>query len=106
MTATRSGVHAPSVSHLLIGTAALHRVPLDRIFIRADHGYRMDAAHAVTVARGLASGLDPPPVLLEHAEHGTFHLRDGRHRFVAALLAGRPDILAVVADHIHEAEKS
>lgn len=37
---------------------------------------------------------DPEPVIVEAEDNG-FRISDGRHRAVAALIAGRPDVLCV-----------
>lgn len=36
---------------------------------------------------------DPPPVLVRPTGHGTYRITDGRHRYLAVVLAGRPDVL-------------
>lgn len=40
---------------------------------------------------------DPPPIVLDRDGDG-WRVRDGRHRFIAAVMAGRRDVLAVTAD--------
>lgn len=38
---------------------------------------------------------DPDPVEVTVCPDGTWRIVDGRHRAVAAMMAGRPDVLAV-----------
>lgn len=40
------------------------------------------------------SGWDPDPILVEDLGDGTYRIVDGRHRAIAAIIAGRPDVLA------------
>ena len=37
---------------------------------------------------------DPPPILVQPLENATYRVSDGRTRFLAAVVAGRPDVLA------------
>lgn len=39
---------------------------------------------------------DLDPITVERLADGSFRITDGRHRAVAALIAGRPDVPAVV----------
>lgn len=41
-----------------------------------------------------ASTKDPAPIEVTEEPDGTYRVSDGRHRVVAALIAGRPDVLA------------
>lgn len=40
---------------------------------------------------------DPPPIAVTAEPDGTWRIADGRHRVLAAIVAGRPDVLAVEA---------
>lgn len=40
---------------------------------------------------------DPEPIVVKQ-EGENFRIMDGRHRAVAAMIAGRPDVLAVLDD--------
>lgn len=39
---------------------------------------------------------DLEPITVEPLGDGTYQITDGRHRAIAALIAGRPDVLAIV----------
>lgn len=39
---------------------------------------------------------DPEPILVTEEPDGSYRVTDGRHRAVAALVAGRPDVLATL----------
>jgi hypothetical protein len=39
---------------------------------------------------------DQEPIEVEQLEDGTYRLTDGRHRALGCLIAGRPDVLAVL----------
>lgn len=41
---------------------------------------------------------DPEPILVRHEGAGLYRVLDGRHRFFAAVIAGRSDVLAVEED--------
>jgi hypothetical protein len=43
-----------------------------------------------------ASAIDHDPITVTEESHG-YRIHDGRHRAIAALIAGRPDVLAVMA---------
>lgn len=37
---------------------------------------------------------DPPPIIVHRNSDTDYTIIDGRHRFIAAIIAGRPDILS------------
>lgn len=41
---------------------------------------------------------DPEPVEVELEADGSWRVCDGRHRYLAAVIAGRPDVLCVQAE--------
>jgi hypothetical protein len=73
------------------------RIPLERIHL----GPNVVAGCNVLVVMSLTHMMrgthkDPDPVLVNRCgDHWSIH--DGRHRFVAAVMAGRPDLLCAEA---------
>jgi ParB-like chromosome segregation protein Spo0J len=65
-----------------------------------DNSVRMDDAHVVMLAGLVVAGEWFSPVLLSVAGDGTYWLIEGRHRFLATLLLGRDEILAVVTNRL------
>lgn len=53
----------------------------------------MSLAHAL---RSTSADVEPPVRVLPIEGVPFFRLMDGRHRFMASVLAGRPDVLAVL----------
>lgn len=81
-------------------TIEVARVPVAEIAFPDNH-CAMDMGHVVALEREMReTDSDAPPVLLLRHDAGHW-LIEGRHRFVAAVAAGRRDILAVVTDRLH-----
>jgi hypothetical protein len=70
------------------------RIPLERLHVKPNIPAGMDPCillGLVPLLRKTAE--DHTPILVK--EHGDgWEIQDGRHRYVASLIAGRPDILA------------
>jgi hypothetical protein len=73
------------------------RVPLDRLLLKANvpagANYLRGAAFALHY-RSTTEDLDP--ILVREAGDGLWRVLDGRHRFLASVIAGRHDILAQI----------
>lgn len=70
------------------------RIPLERLHLKPNIPAGMD----VCVLLGLVPLLrktaqDHDPILVKE-DAGGWEIQDGRHRFFASVIAGRPDILA------------
>jgi hypothetical protein len=78
------------------------RVPLSRLLLKdnipAGMNFMLLGAFAI---RYRSSSEDLDPALIREAGDGLYRILDGRHRFVASLIAGRPDLLCAleVLDH-------
>lgn len=75
--------------------AETFRVPVEEILLRPNIPAGMDPATVLAMIKRLRTTTqDWEPVLVRReGEH--WRLMDGRHRFFAAVMAGRPDVLAV-----------
>jgi len=74
------------------------RIPLDQL--RIGENLQRTPEKVTSYAALL---LDNPaqdfePIVVEHDEHG-HRIINGHHRFIAYVIAGRPDALCVVIDH-------
>lgn len=73
------------------------RVPLDRLLllpnIPAGANYLVVASLALTYR---SSSEDAPPALIRETGDGLYRILDGRHRFLASVIAGRSDLLCVL----------
>lgn len=49
-----------------------------------------------------STNTDPEPIQVQPLTDGTYRITDGRHRAIAALIAGRPDVLAVACKETQE----
>lgn len=74
-------------------------VPVADISLPDNH-CAMDLGHVNALVGNLAADEHAPPILVSRSGEDRYHLIDGRHRFVAALILGRYAILAVVTDEI------
>lgn len=73
------------------------RVRLEDLRVGANPPAGMNALLLLHLAyEPRATTVDHDPIVVE-VEPGGFRVTDGRHRAVAALIAGRPDVLAVTA---------
>jgi hypothetical protein len=99
----RCWVTIPPDAHLWVARVPLHSVAVP------DNAHPMDLDHVAAVtAWMLQTGADAPPVLLlDRRSSSRFvpcWLIEGRHRYTAALAAGRPDILATITNRIELVE--
>lgn len=72
------------------------RIPVDRLRVKPNIPAGMDPF----VLMGLVPLLkrtaqDHDPIVVRLISDGCWQIMDGRHRFFAAVIAGRPDVLAV-----------
>lgn len=44
--------------------------------------------------------VDPPIAVYAEGDSGFYRIADGRHRFVASLIAGRDAVLAIIEDKV------
>lgn len=71
-------------------------MPVERVLLPPSITAGMNVMVLVSLAYMLrTSRRDPEPVLLA-PEGALWRIEDGRHRFMAAVIAGRPDVLGVV----------
>lgn len=54
----------------------------------------LQVGHFAYLLRSTTEDLDP--ILVQALPDGSYRITDGRHRAIAALIAGRPDVLAIV----------
>jgi hypothetical protein len=71
------------------------RVPLDRLLLKPN----IPAGASVYVLASLVllyrhTTDDAPPVEVRDLGGGLWRILDGRHRYLASVIAGRPDLLA------------
>jgi hypothetical protein len=57
----------------------------------------MNALRLCALAYRLRATTDEPegPIEVTREADGTWRIHDGRHRYIAAVIAGRPDVLCV-----------
>ena len=82
----------------IVAGLAPWRLPLHEIVLKPNVPAGMDFA----VLGGLAAMMrktrkDPPPIEVSPLPCGHWQLEDGRHRYMGAVIAGRPDVLATLA---------
>lgn len=71
------------------------RIPVDQLRLKPNVPAGMDPCvllGLVPLMRKTAE--DHPPILVRRL-NAHWQIQDGRHRFMAAVIAGRPDVLAV-----------
>jgi hypothetical protein len=74
------------------------RVPVHRVLLPENVPAGLNHLLLCSLAYTMrASNDDPPPVRVQKRVDGWWQLEDGRHRFIGAVIAGRPDVLAVEA---------
>lgn len=74
------------------------RVPIERLHLRPNIPAGMDPCVLLGLVPLLRkTGQDHDPILVREDGDG-WEIRDGRHRFFAAVIAGRPDVLAETED--------
>jgi ParB-like chromosome segregation protein Spo0J len=56
----------------------------------------LQLGHYAYLLRATNENLDP--IVVEALQDGTYRITDGRHRAIAALIAGRPHVAAVVRE--------
>lgn len=70
------------------------RITVDRLVFLGNVPAGMNPLVLMSLAYTLrSSGEDPDPIVVR-AEGPFFRVIDGRHRAIAAIIAGRPDVLA------------
>lgn len=77
---------------------SLRHVPMTQVYLRSNRNPEQLGDYFAAFHRTLLDGHDLPPVWLLADGRGMYQLQDGRKRFAAHLLAGRPTILAVVEE--------
>lgn len=71
------------------------RIPLDRLLLKPNIPAGMNILVVCSLALMYRSSSDDaPPVEIRDLGDGYWRVLDGRHRFLASVIAGRPDILA------------
>jgi hypothetical protein len=90
----------PLSGHLVVtGHLETRHVPIRAVMVPGNHR-PMDTARTIALSRILRD--DPtaaaPPVLLTPAYTDLYWLLQGRHRYAATLMAGRDELLAVIAE--------
>jgi len=84
---------------MIDGSAKLsvQRIPLDQLLIGEDLRRDADKVFAYMELLTRRPGHDMEPAIVEPAGiEGLYRIRNGHHRFLASVMAGRPDLLAVV----------
>lgn len=79
-------------------TLAVERIPLGQLVIGED--LARDTSRVLTYT-ALLTGQpdhDMEPAIVERISADLYRIRNGHHRFVAAVIAGRADMLAVVVN--------
>jgi hypothetical protein len=72
------------------------RIRLEELCMGANPPAGMNPLVLMSLAYDLRSSTeDPEPVAVRRIGSAMWRIHDGRHRMVAALIAGRPDVLAV-----------
>lgn len=72
------------------------RVRLERLLFKPNAPAGMNPLVVMSLAYMLRSNVnDPDPVVLA-PEGDNYRILDGRHRAVAAMIAGRSDVLAII----------
>lgn len=88
VTSTVTLVHSTS-------TVELFRVPVSQLLIKPNIPAGMDlAVLGGLVALMRKTSEDPPPIEVRRVSDGVWLVLEGRHRYFAAVIAGRADVLA------------
>ena len=77
-------------------TLEVRRVPLDQLVI--GENLTRDTRRVLAYSNLLSNDPDHDmePVIVEPAGKDLYRLTNGHHRFVAAIISGRPDLLSIV----------
>jgi hypothetical protein len=70
------------------------RIPLDRLVLKPNVSAGANILVVASLAHMLRSTTGDPPPITVRAEGDLYRILDGRHRFLAAVMAGRADVLA------------
>lgn len=74
------------------------RIPVDQLLILGNVPAGMNPLVVMALAYRLrSSGWDPKPIKVWHLGPELYRVANGRHRYFAAVIAGRSDVLAKVA---------
>ncbi len=76
--------------------ATSHVISTDHIHLSPKRAARASAKKVEQYRRLMEEGREFPPVVLIELPNGTYDLRDGRHRYLAAQAAGFSFVDAVV----------
>ena len=77
----------------------LRRVPMVEVYLSSNHNAEQLSGYFAHFHETLLNGDDLHPVhLVQDKARGLYRLEDGRKRYAAHILAGRPTILAVVEE--------
>lgn len=72
------------------------RVPVDALRLKPNIPAGMNlAVVAAMIPRLRKTAKDWEPIVVRRIDDEAYRVMDGRHRFFASVLAGRPDVLAV-----------
>lgn len=72
------------------------RIPLHQLRLQPSMPYGMNLLVVAAIAHSLRMGYDiTDPIQVEQLAPGDWLVREGRHRFMAAYIAGVPDLPAV-----------
>jgi hypothetical protein len=70
------------------------RVRIEDLLLPPNLPAGMDVLTLLSLAAMLRKTTEDPEPVLVRREHSHWRISDGRHRAIAALIAGRPDVLA------------
>lgn len=74
----------------------IFRVRIERVILPPNVPAGMNPLQLLHFAYTMrATNEDLEPIVVRALDKGIYGLVDGRHRFIASLIAGRPDVLAV-----------
>lgn len=72
------------------------RIPVEWLLFKPNAPAGMNVLVLMSLAYMLRSSvIDPEPIVVK-VEGNNYRIMDGRHRAMAAIIAGRPDVLATV----------
>jgi hypothetical protein len=75
------------------------RIPVDRLLLKPAVTVGMSPWVLHSLAhRYRTTTEDADPITVTALDGGLYRIEDGRHRYFASVIAGRPDVLAVLAD--------
>lgn len=89
-------VFTPDIGRLWVADEAAEtfRVPVEDVRLPKNVSAGCNLGVVASLWHTLrATTEDPPPVGVTREPDGTWRISDGRHRFLAAVMAGRPDVL-------------